>query len=149
MATVGFQQSQKSSINFSLSLSQDGDDLSQRIDEFKQSNPEDVEELKKCIADVLGEAEKTAQERLDQKAVSWHLRLNLPIFLLMEIFFTFLFDNNNNKNHPKPKSFQFHVNFNQLHLNEFPESFYYFSFAERWSERKEFERFHVGPEGQK
>lgn len=73
MAAVGFQQSQKSSFNYSLSLDPSadaGDDLSQRIDEYKHQNPEDVEELKKCIQDVLGEAERTAQERLDRKAVS-------------------------------------------------------------------------------
>lgn len=73
MAAVGFQQTQKSSINFALSLDRSNDaddDLNQRIEEFKHQNPEDVEELKKCIQDVLGEAEKTAQERLDKKAVS-------------------------------------------------------------------------------
>lgn len=73
MATVGFQQPQKSSINFALSLDKSmdaDDDLNQRIEEFKHQNPEDVEELKKCIQDVLGEAEKTAQERIDKKAVS-------------------------------------------------------------------------------
>lgn len=73
MAAVGFQQSQQSSINFSLSLDKStdaGDDLHQRIEDFKHQNPEDVDELKKCIQDVLGEAEKTAQERLDKKAVS-------------------------------------------------------------------------------
>lgn len=75
MAAVGFQGPQKSSINFALSLDKscDGnDDLSQRIDEFKHQNPEDVEELKRCIQDVLGEAERTAQERVDKKAVSSH-----------------------------------------------------------------------------
>lgn len=74
MAAVGFQQSHKSSINFSMSneMSNDVDeDLSQRIEEFKHQNPEDVEELKKCIQDVLGEAEKTVQERIDKKTVSW------------------------------------------------------------------------------
>jgi hypothetical protein len=73
MATVGFQASQKSSFSFPTSLDKStdgGDDLSQRIEDFKHQNPEDVEELKKCIQDVLGEAEKTAQEKLDKKAVS-------------------------------------------------------------------------------
>lgn len=73
MASVGFQDSQKSSLNFSLSLdkSMDGvDDLGQRIEDYKHQNPEDVEELKKCIQDVLGEAERTAQERLDKRLVS-------------------------------------------------------------------------------
>lgn len=73
MAAVGFQEPQKSSINFTLSLDKscDGeDDLSQRIEEYKNQNPEDVEELKRCIQDVLGEAERTAQERLDKKTVS-------------------------------------------------------------------------------
>lgn len=72
MAAVGFQDSQKSSMNFSLSLrSSEGDDeLCQRIEEYKDQNPEDVEELKRCIQDVLGEAERTAQERLDKKLVS-------------------------------------------------------------------------------
>lgn len=82
MAAVGFQAPQKSSINFALSLDKscggscDGDDaydLSQRIEEFKNQNPEDVEELKRCIQDVLGEAEKTAQEKIDKKAVSGHV----------------------------------------------------------------------------
>lgn len=71
MASVGFQDSQKTSINYSMSVENgDDDDLCQRIEEYKQSNPEDVEELKRCIHDVLGEAERTAQERLDKKAVS-------------------------------------------------------------------------------
>lgn len=73
MSSVGFQDSQKSSINFELSLDKScdaGDDLSQRIEEFKSQNPEDVEELKRCIQDVLGEAERTAQEKLDKKLVS-------------------------------------------------------------------------------
>lgn len=73
MAAVGFQDSQKSSMNFSLSLdksSDANDDLCQRIEEYKNHNPDDVEELKKCIHDVLGEAERTAQERLDKKEVS-------------------------------------------------------------------------------
>lgn len=73
MAAVGFQDSQKSSMNFSLSLERSmdtADDLNQRIEEYKHQNPEDVEELKKCIQDVLGEAEIMAQEKLDKKAVS-------------------------------------------------------------------------------
>lgn len=71
MASVGFQDSQKTSINFSMSVDNgDDDDLCQRIEEYKHQNPEDVEELKRCIHDVLGEAERTAQERLDKKAVS-------------------------------------------------------------------------------
>lgn len=72
MATVGFQESQSSSTDFHLSLGQSTDegDLSQRIEDFKNQNPEDVEELKRCIQDVLGEAERTAQERLDKKTVS-------------------------------------------------------------------------------
>lgn len=73
MAAVGIQDSQKSSMNFSLSLDKSidaGDDLCQRIEEYKTHNPDDVEELKKCIHDVLGEAERTAQERLDKKEVS-------------------------------------------------------------------------------
>lgn len=75
MASVGFQEPekpQKSSINFSLPIDSvdEGDgDLTQRIEEFKYHNPEEVEELKRCIAEVLVEAEKTAQERLDRKAV--------------------------------------------------------------------------------
>lgn len=76
MAAVGFQDSQTSSMNFSLSLERsmdNADDLNQRIEEYKHQNPEDVEELKKCIQDVLGEAEIMAQERLDKKAVSWHV----------------------------------------------------------------------------
>lgn len=78
MATVGFQAPRKSSIKFELSLDkscgdddgEDAYDLSQRIEDFKNQNPEDVEELKRCIQDVLGEAEKTAQEKIDKKAVS-------------------------------------------------------------------------------
>lgn len=91
MAAVGFQDSQKSSINFSLSLegsTDAGDDLNHRIEEYKHQNPEDVEDLKKCIQDVLGEAEKTAQERLEKRAVSCHfcqpfhevLNISLKIF---------------------------------------------------------------------
>lgn len=71
MAAVGFQDSQKSSMNFSLSLDKStDDDLCQRIEEYKNDNPDEVEELKRCIHDVLGEAERTAQERLDKRAVS-------------------------------------------------------------------------------
>jgi hypothetical protein len=71
MSSVGFQE--KSSINFALSLEKSydvDDDLSQRIEEFKYENPENVEELKRCIHDVLGEAERIAQERVDKKLVS-------------------------------------------------------------------------------
>jgi len=73
MASVGFQEPHKSSINFALSVdsrNDESDDLRERIEDFKASNPEDVEELKKCIQDVLCEAEKTTQERLEKKAVS-------------------------------------------------------------------------------
>ena len=72
MAAVGFATPPKSSINFALSLEKstdESDDLSQRIEEFKHQNPEDVEELKRCIQDVLGEAERTAQEKIDKRAV--------------------------------------------------------------------------------
>lgn len=74
MASVGFQEpSRKASINFHLPLNElddeSPDDLSQRIEDFKCHNPETVDELKKCIQDVLGEAEKTAQEKIDKKAV--------------------------------------------------------------------------------
>lgn len=144
MAAVGFQQSQQSSINFSLSLDKStdaGDDLHQRIEDFKHQNPEDVDELKKCIQDVLGEAEKTAQERLDKKAVSWAL----PLFVvrLYEI-----------------KSLAFgsphilslfpikcHVQSFYAPLN--PQKQFSFSFAERRSEGEEPQCFHVGLERQK
>jgi hypothetical protein len=75
MASVGFQEPekpQKSSINFSLpldSMDEVDDDLTQRIEDFKYHNPEEVDELRRCIGDVLAEAENTAQERLDRKAV--------------------------------------------------------------------------------
>jgi hypothetical protein len=54
------------SINFSSSQQ----DLSQRIEDFHSQRPEDVEELRNYIQGVLEEAETTAQERLDIKAVS-------------------------------------------------------------------------------
>ncbi|CRK90096.1 CLUMA_CG003814, isoform A [Clunio marinus] len=84
MAAVGFQQTQKSSINFALSLDKSTDvdnDLSQRIEEFKHQNPEEVEELKKCIQEVLGEAEKTAQERLEKKTSDEAKEKNLNAFM--------------------------------------------------------------------
>jgi hypothetical protein len=78
MATVGFQEPQKPHKSACFALPPDsvdegdeGDyDLSQRIEDFKNYNPEEVEELRKCIQDVLNEAELTAQERLDKKAVN-------------------------------------------------------------------------------
>jgi hypothetical protein len=78
MASVGFQLPEKTpAINFAYSLDpsttsmdEEDDDLSQRIEAFKQQNPQDVEELKRCIQEVLGEAERQAQDKLDQKAVS-------------------------------------------------------------------------------
>lgn len=78
MSSVGFKEPEKAkaSINFATpaaSMEDDedyDDDLGQRIEDFKFDNPEDVEELKKCIQDVMVEAERIAQERLDQKAVS-------------------------------------------------------------------------------
>lgn len=78
MSSVGFREPErpvKASINFATpaeSLEEDyyDDDLDQRIEDFKYHNPEDVEELRKCIHDVLNEAERIAQERLDKKAVS-------------------------------------------------------------------------------
>jgi hypothetical protein len=56
---------QNRSINFSSSQQ----DLSQRIEDFHNERPEDVEELRNYIQGVLEEAETTAQERLDIKAV--------------------------------------------------------------------------------
>lgn len=79
MASVGFQLPEKtSSVNFACasfppSIDYDDDyedDLGMRIEEFKQQNPLDVEELKRCIQEVLNEAERQAQEKLDAKAVS-------------------------------------------------------------------------------
>lgn len=81
MASVGFREPEKSvkvSINFatpaaSMEEEEDDeyeDDLEQRIQEYKFDNAEDVEELKRCIQDVMNEAERIAQERLDTKAVS-------------------------------------------------------------------------------
>jgi hypothetical protein len=76
MTTVGFQEPakpQKASINFTLALDsmddENEDDLAQRIEDFKNDNPDEVDELKRCVAEVLEEAEKTAQDRLDRKAV--------------------------------------------------------------------------------
>lgn len=92
MAAMGLQDSQNSSINFSLSLDKNNDsdeDLSQRIEDYKNQNPEDVEELKRCIHDVLGEAERTAQERLDKKAVSWSF-LSIPKSLTSDTVFVYL-----------------------------------------------------------
>lgn len=101
MASVGFQEPekpQKSSINFSLPLDSmdddDGnecDDLTQRIEEFKYHNPEEVEELKKCIQEVLSEAENTAQERLDKKEVRIHKHISY-ISMISCNFLLHLFD---------------------------------------------------------
>jgi hypothetical protein len=91
MATVGFQAPRKSSINFALSLDKscdEGDDaydLSQRIEDFKNQNPEDLDELKRQIQDVLGEAERTAQERLDKKAVSGRVFDRLFVITFPEV----------------------------------------------------------------
>ena len=79
MASVGFREPEKpmkASINFATpaeSLEEEYDDeydLEQRIEDFKFHNGESVEELRKCINDVLNEAERIAQERLDKKVVS-------------------------------------------------------------------------------
>jgi len=77
--SVGFQLPEKTpAVNFAYSLDpsttsiDEEDDLSQRIEAFKHQNPQDVEELKRCIQEVLGEAEKQAQDKLDEKAVSEH-----------------------------------------------------------------------------
>lgn len=81
MTSVGFREPErpvKAAINFATpvgSVEDDEDeyyedDLDQRIEDFKFHNPEDVEELKRCIHDVLGEAERIAQERLDKRIVS-------------------------------------------------------------------------------
>lgn len=81
MASVGFREPEKpvkASINFATpaeSLEEDyyEDDLQQRIEDFKFDNADDVEELRKCIHEVLSEAERIAQERLDKKAVSMEI----------------------------------------------------------------------------
>ena len=80
MASVGFKEPEKphkASLNFSLpldSMDEGDDDLTQRIEDFKYHNPDDVDELRKCIQEVLSEAEKTVQERLDRKAVSHNMK---------------------------------------------------------------------------
>lgn len=88
---MGFREPEKSvkaSINFATpagSVEEEEeeefyeDDLDQRIEDFKFHNAEDVEELKKCIHDVLGEAERIAQERLDKKAVGYKLFRHLDL----------------------------------------------------------------------
>lgn len=88
MASVGFREPEKSvktSINFATpaaSMEEDDDyedDLEQRIEEYKFDNAEDVEELKRCIQDVMNEAERIAQERLDTKAVSRLSELSISL----------------------------------------------------------------------
>lgn len=95
MSTVGFQDSQKS---FSLSLEKtaDGkDELLKKVLDYKYHNPEDVEELKKFIQDVLGEAESTAQERLDKmvsirsdELVSGYSLISDVIFIFLSAYFS-------------------------------------------------------------
>lgn len=82
MASVGFREPErhvKSSINFATpaaSMDSFEDDLEIRIEEYKFDNAADVEELRKCIHEVLNEAERIAQERLDKKAVSMKIYVN-------------------------------------------------------------------------
>jgi hypothetical protein len=95
MASVGFREPEKAvkaSINFATPAASveeeedyDDDDLDVRIEDFKFHNPDEVDELKKCIQDVLVEAERIAQERLDQKAVimSFHILLQLISFIFI------------------------------------------------------------------
>lgn len=100
MASVGFaepEKPQKASLNFSLpldSMDEDDDDLTQRIEDFKYHNPEEVEELKRCLQEVLSEAERTAQERLDRKAVSdsllWLACRWRVIYLIMTFYLPLL-----------------------------------------------------------
>jgi hypothetical protein len=95
MASVGFREPEKAvkaSINFATPAASveeeedyDDDDLDVRIEDFKFHNPDEVDELKKCIQDVLVEAERIAQERLDQKAVimSFHILFQLISFIFI------------------------------------------------------------------
>lgn len=151
MAAVGFQQSQKSSMNFSLSLdrSVDGsDDLNQRIEEFKHQNPEDVEELKKCIQDVLGEAEKTAQEKIDKKAVSGRFVLTFSLRALNFFGLRAFRSQNKRKGNQRaaynvvPRLPSISINLHSIEPNNFLPT-------ERRSEGEEYDCFHVGTEGQK
>ncbi|CAG9808329.1 unnamed protein product [Chironomus riparius] len=87
MASVGFKEPEKphkASLNFSLpldSMDEGDDDLNQRIEDFKYHNKDDVDELRKCIHEVLCEAEKTVQERLDRKASEEAREKNLNAFM--------------------------------------------------------------------
>lgn len=147
MASVGFQDSQKTSINFSLSLENgDEDDLSQRIEEYKHQNPEDVEELKRCIHDVLGEAERTAQERLDKKAVSSGHEWKIFQLLSSNIPSAYLWCDHGMLT-VYGKIYWFSLAWTQLQ-NRFLHHTFFTSSTDRWSEREKSQCIHVGLERQ-
>lgn len=122
MASVGFKEPEKphkASLNFSLpldSMDEGDDDLNQRIEDFKYHNPDDVDELRKCIQEVLCEAEKTVQDRLDRKAVS----LKFIFLHTVDIFFKIYFQN------VQSMKFNFNVYqfFHFLHLYAYQNSFH-------------------------
>lgn len=53
-----------------LTLTLNHGDLNQKIEEFKSKNPEQVDELKLFLQEVLMEAEQVAQVRIDKKHVN-------------------------------------------------------------------------------
>ena len=53
-----------------LTLTFNHGDLNQKIEEFKSKNPEQVDELKLFLKEVLMEAEQVAQVRIDKKHVN-------------------------------------------------------------------------------
>lgn len=77
-----------------LTLTLNHGDLNQKIEEFKSKNPEQVDELKLFLKEVLMEAEQVAQVRIDKKHVnikSYRFIVGggyncVPIFIFISIF---------------------------------------------------------------
>lgn len=61
---------QENKYNRDLTLTLNHGDLNQKIEEFKTKNPEQVDELKLFLKEVLMEAEQVAQVRIDKKHVN-------------------------------------------------------------------------------
>lgn len=65
-----------------LTLTLNHGDLNQKIEEFKSKNPEQVDELKLFLQEVLMEAEQVAQVRIDKK----HVNIKSYFFLFSSIY---------------------------------------------------------------
>lgn len=79
------QQENKYSRDLTLTLNHG--DLNQKIEEFKCKNPEQVDELKLLLKEVLMEAEQVAQVRIDKK----HVNIKSYRFICSVVLFLFPF----------------------------------------------------------